>query len=243
MSSLSIIKTCSRLKLAVLGLGLAVLITAKSLSAAGEEAGSAGTKFFVTVPPSQFQEGPTPEQIKKSQGAKESRPAAQDPEGHWGEVCEGFQLSVRFEKESFHLGEPIVATVLIRNATVKKVFYRDFVSMREDSALCQFDVLDAQQQPVPRLDPRAPDDVQDGPHIPRLLHPGTQCRYEVNLAARFKLGQPGKYSVRARRWVHKLEGDGYSQLKSSPAVITILNVTNNPDGATAATHAEAPSIH
>ncbi len=261
MSSVSITKAFSWLKAAAPGLGLAVLLMADPLFVAGDEAasqgsdssrqkvagaskstGSADVKFFITIAPSQFQKDPTPQQIEKAQQAKESRPAAQDPEGHWGGTTEGFQLSVRFEKDGFHPGEPIVAAVIIRNATDKKVFYRDFISMREDSPLCQFDVLDEKQQPVPRLDPKAPDDVQDGPHIPRLLSPGTQCRYEVNLAARFKLVQPGKYSIRARRWVHKLDHDGYSQLKSSQAAITILNVTNNPNGATAATHAEVPSI-
>ncbi len=243
MSSISITKVLFRLKPASLGLGVVMLLMAHSHSAAGDEAAGAATKFFVTVTPSQFEQGPTPQQIEKARRAKDSRPAAEDPEGCWGGTSEGFRLSVRFEKESYRVGEPITVAVLIRNVADKKVFYRDFVGMKEDSPLCQFDVLDGQQQLVARLDPRAPNDVQDGPHIPRLLNPGTQCRYEVNLTAKFKLVQPGKYSIRARRWVHKLEHDGYSQLKSAQAAITILNVTNNPAGASAATHAEAPPIH
>ena len=191
----------------------------------GSAPASAAPKFFATLTPPQLQTGPgdaTPEQIESAQNAKESRPATQDPEGHWGETQEGFQLSVRFEKENFRAGEPIVATVLIRNATNKNVYYRDFVGLREDSPVCQFDVLDEQQKPVLRLTANAPDDITDGPHITRALKPGTQCRYDVKLDARFNLNQPGTFSIRARRWVHKLQGDGYVQLKSEPAPITIL---------------------
>ena len=50
----------------------------------------------------------------------------------------------------------MVATVLIRNATGSKVFYRDFVGLREDSPVCQFEVLDGQQKAVPGSTPKRP---------------------------------------------------------------------------------------
>ncbi len=216
------VRTGSWFKPAIFALGLLLLMLASDRLKAAE------TNFFITVPPSAVFRSPPPQEIAASHGAKESRPAAQDPEGHWGGTTEGFQMSVRFEKESFHAGEPIVAIVLIRNATSRKVFYRDFISLKTDSPVCQFDVLDAQPQPVARLDAKAPSDITDGPHIPRVLDPGTQCRYEVKLDAKFKLDQPGKYSIRARRWVHHLQGDGYALLQSGPATITILPTPPSP---------------
>src|SRR5208283_2339530 len=54
------------------------------------------------------------EEAKKS---KESLPAEEFPEGNWGTVTNGFQLSLRFEKTAFARGEPIVAVLLLRNTT------------------------------------------------------------------------------------------------------------------------------
>ena len=59
----------------------------------------------------------TPEQIARAQQAKDSRPADQDPEGNWGPVTEGFQLSIRFQKNTFTNEEPITAGVIMRNLT------------------------------------------------------------------------------------------------------------------------------
>ena len=43
--------------------------------------------------------------IQRAQTASECRPADQDPEGNWGTVTEGFQLSLRFEREEYLVGE------------------------------------------------------------------------------------------------------------------------------------------
>lgn len=183
-----------------------------------------GAKFFVTFTRADMSKGPptaTPQQIEASRNAPESRPADADPEGHWGDIAGGFQLSARFEKQTFRLGEPVVATVIIRNVAEQIGHYRDWVGLHEDAGVCQFEILDEQKKIVTRTDPRAPADITDGPHIPRALKPGSQCRYEVKLSEKFKLDRPGTYIVRAHRWVHKLQGDGYVEIKSAPATITI----------------------
>ena len=59
--------------------------------------------------------------IKDSEALPESRPAKQDPEGHWGEMTNGIQMSLRFEKQTFTNGEPIDGVVLIRNVTNQPV--------------------------------------------------------------------------------------------------------------------------
>ncbi len=209
-------------------LAFAVLIIAGSPHAIGDEA-----KCFVTLPASPFQKTPTPQQMEEAQRAKESRPAAQDPEGHWGKATEGFQLSVRFEQESFRAGEPVVAAVIIRNVSDRKVFYREYMISRKDSSAFQFDVLDERQHPVDRLDPKAPDDITDGPHATLLLNPGTQSRYQVKLGEKFNFSQPGKYTVRARCWVHNLDRDGYTQLQSDQAPMTILPAPTGQETQTA----------
>jgi hypothetical protein len=61
--------------------------------------------------------------IKDAQKLPESMPAKQDPEGHWGEITNGLQMSLRFEKQIFTNGEPIDAIALIRNVTNQPVVF------------------------------------------------------------------------------------------------------------------------
>ena len=100
------------------------------------------TNLFITFTASEFSRDVTPQKLEAARHANESRPAAQDPEGNWGELSEGFLLSVRFQRHTFKVGEPIMATVLIRNPGARTAFYRDFFGMGEDSTVCQFVVLD-----------------------------------------------------------------------------------------------------
>lgn len=89
------------------------------------------TNFFITFNPSEFSRDVTPQKIEEARRSQESRPAAQDPKGNWGSVSEGFELSVRLGKETYQVGEPIAATILIRNAIRQQVFYRDFFGMEK----------------------------------------------------------------------------------------------------------------
>jgi hypothetical protein len=61
--------------------------------------------------------------INEAEKSPESRPAEQDMEGHWGEVMQGLQISLRFEKQIFTNGEHIDAIVLIRNVTNQPAVY------------------------------------------------------------------------------------------------------------------------
>src|SRR5437588_386756 len=70
---------------------------------------------------------PTAEELKAAEGAKEARPADQDMEGNWGRATEGFRLSVRLSKSVFTNGEPVVATVFLRNVTDGPLIY--FISL------------------------------------------------------------------------------------------------------------------
>jgi hypothetical protein len=55
--------------------------------------------------------------FEKAKDSRESLPAKDFPEGNWGDVAGGFQLSLRFEKTTFTNGEAIIATLLMRNVT------------------------------------------------------------------------------------------------------------------------------
>src|SRR5215471_9612354 len=58
-----------------------------------------------------------PEVIQAALKAPECRPADQYPNGNWGEVTEGFQLSVRFPTNHYSPGDSVVATVILRNVS------------------------------------------------------------------------------------------------------------------------------
>ena len=58
-----------------------------------------------------------PQKVKEGKKLKESLPANEYPEGKWGGIKGGFQLSMCFEKQIFTNDEPIMATILVRNVT------------------------------------------------------------------------------------------------------------------------------
>ena len=63
----------------------------------------------------------------------ESRPTRDDPEGNWGQIYEGFQLSIRLEKANFTNDEPITASIIFRNVTNAPIKFLFFTPM--DQAL------------------------------------------------------------------------------------------------------------
>lgn len=62
-----------------------------------------------------------PEKIKESLKLRECLPASEFPEGNWGDVEKGFQLSIRLESTNVPTGGSIVATILVRNVTNQAV--------------------------------------------------------------------------------------------------------------------------
>ncbi|HTR43384.1 MAG TPA: hypothetical protein VMH87_17365 [Pseudomonadales bacterium] len=90
--------------------------------------GSETSLFYVTddgflVYKSHKQITLNPQKVEEAKKSKESLPAAAYPEGNWGNVQNGFQLSMRLKKISFTNGEPIVATILLRNVTNQILSY------------------------------------------------------------------------------------------------------------------------
>ena len=55
------------------------------------------------------------EQIDTAKGKPECRPAEFDPQGNWGPVVSGFQISIRLATNTFRVGSMINARVILRN--------------------------------------------------------------------------------------------------------------------------------
>lgn len=180
------------------------------------------TNTYTTLGP--FDQPPSvpAQSVTLSNRPEESLPASQDPEGNWGKASEGLQLSIRFEKDSFKSGEPIVGSVLVRNTSDKSLWYFDFYGAGADSVVCEFIVLDVEKQVVSRSQTNRWLNVKDGRNMRIEVHAGTQRKYPIGIDQRFKMNTPGKYFIQAKKRVPKAGGDGFADITSGEAVITIL---------------------
>ena len=55
--------------------------------------------------------------IEAARRSKECRPAKDDPDGNWGPICDGLQMCIRFESDAVPMGQPVQASVILRNVT------------------------------------------------------------------------------------------------------------------------------
>ena len=62
--------------------------------------------------------------VEAAKSMQECLPASEFPEGNWGDVCAGFQLSLRFETNVFVSGVPINAALILRNVTNTVLSYQ-----------------------------------------------------------------------------------------------------------------------
>ncbi len=158
-----------------------------------------------------FTEGHSPPPIIS--GNEETRPAETDPRGHWGSVCNGLQLGLRFAKEEFTIGEKIHAYVIVRNPTSTNRIY--FLRGGHTPA-SSFMGWNSQDQEIPAtkrwLIPRP-----SSSYLPA----GSQDRYWACLNRVFDLTVPGKYTFQVTL-------DAEEGLASGKAVITIRGQTNLP---------------
>lgn len=176
---------------------------------------------------------PDPEKVKAARLLKECQPADQDPEGNWGSVSEGFQMSVRFEKESFEAGEPIPATIITRNVTQEFLWYPHYSPNRLNIKLF---VINGEKKLIPRRD-----EPKGNQSIPEKLKyaissvdrmaafKGTQRKQVLDLNDLFDLSTPGTYVIYASRAVPKLNSDERSVVISGNATIRITNQKQTSD--------------
>ena len=123
--------------------------------------------------------------------------AAQDfPEGNWGEIEAGYQVSLRFAKKSFTNGEPITAIVLVRNTLNQRLpdqrmgYLNDIYMNNDGPAMLTVTSSNGQALPAEPLDLTAPRDSAGVMY----LAPHTQRKYLEQLNNRYHLTN-GVYAV------------------------------------------------
>jgi hypothetical protein len=131
--------------------------------------------------------------VEEAKKSRESLPAEQFTEGNWGATTNGIQLSLRLEKASFTVGEPITAIMLLRNTTNNVQKYRVASVFGSDGPI-DFIVADSNGALKPiSVEPK---DIISSRQL--ALAPTTQHKYEERLDSRFNLKTPGFYTVSAR---------------------------------------------
>lgn len=198
--------------------------------ASSQVAGS--PEFFITdeartTPPNSVF---TQEQVKKARRAKDSRPASADPEGNWGVPSQGFQLSLRFNKASFTNGEPVIASVILRNVSDRTLDYP--YEYAPDNREITFNVLRGETRVYGMYDltPGASfaDKVRAAPSGHgwiRSSPPGTQRKFFVNLDKIYSLTNTGEYTVFAKRTIRNQDSNQNSEVVSGKATFRISELS------------------
>ena len=130
--------------------------------------------------------------IRQAGTLPESRPADQDPEDNWGIVTNGLQLALQLKSTAYTNGEPVRATMFMRNVTNEPIVYwrptgvemfKDGKSLGRKSAHFGPDGI-------------ALGDWASG-HPEITLFQRTQHRFVISLNDYYDLSEPGDYVVRA----------------------------------------------
>lgn len=143
-----------------------------------------------------------------------SRPAKDDSAGNWGAVSNSMQVSVRFAKKSFRSGEPVVATVLVRNTGEEAVEF--FTTLNPNYDFVVVLEYNGHELAPKRNLPRA-----GGAGRTLTLYSKTQHKHEINLDDRFDLTAKGSYSIRIRWGGQRIGQLGWLHASSGTAVFTI----------------------
>jgi hypothetical protein len=123
--------------------------------------------------------------IQDAKGNPESRPAEEYPQGNWGDPTNGFQLSLRFQKEIFTNGEPLLATTLMRNVTNTALTYyfpAQIIARKDGRALQRKGGLGV---------------IQISMLPEKTVFPQTQIKYQEKLNDQYDLSKTGTYFFQA----------------------------------------------
>ncbi|MBM3875922.1 MAG: hypothetical protein FJ386_04275 [Verrucomicrobia bacterium] len=157
-----------------------------------------------------------------------SKPATEDVDGNWGFENAGYQVSLRFTKETFSSEEPIVGFALVRNLNNHAVR----VPTRNAFIDFEFTAVDANKRTVTeRAETTALRNRQIGRVGATKLEPFEQVAYEFDLRRGFDLTVPGQYFVSASRRVATTNHEPVV-LRTSAAMFRITEA--KADGATRA---------
>ena len=155
-------------------------------------------------------------------GDDDSRLERPDNQGFshvWGEITDGFCLSVCSTNAYVSAGHPVWVTVRVKNLSGEE--RRWVVTSPEKEYV--FNVKDADGNDVPRLryQLRLQEDTEVPRRVVKALAPNQMIEHEINLCRHFDFSLAGEYSLQATRNTLNASGNGMVKLVSNIETISI----------------------
>jgi len=146
--------------------------------------------------------------------AGECRPAELDPEGHWGSVVFGSQLSIRTATNVFTIGQPMPVVVIYRNTTTNPLPI-SITPWPQNRII----VHDEAGKIVPDNS-----SIWGGSASLGTLSPMRQIQDEVDLQGRLNSMKPGIYKISVERRIYSniTNSAKTAVVPSPPGTVTIL---------------------
>lgn len=159
-----------------------------------------------------------PTLIAEAETNRESWPAEDFPEGNWGEVMDGGQISLRFDKQVYTNREPINAVVLVRNTTNQVIVF-----LLTDGVAPGFINFQAYTQSGQSLDPKPKYSSPVAPNagVVNIIQPGLQRKFIEALNRSYDLTN-GTYLIEASIKLSEKELTG--AIKSGPQEVKSARV-------------------
>jgi len=145
----------------------------------------------------------------------ETLPASQAPDGNWGELVDGLQLSLRFRHREYLLKEPVMAVVILRNlgASSREIIlcqdeyeYAYILHQGTNTVITKYPLI------RPRLDTP----------IPYKMESNAETLQIIDLNGHCDLKEPGKYSIEIQRLIRAFDGHGMTNINSGTATFEIV---------------------
>ncbi|MBI3875189.1 MAG: hypothetical protein HY300_04360 [Verrucomicrobia bacterium] len=170
--------------------------------------------------------------INEASQLKENRPAEFDIEGNWGMIAEGLQMSLRFDKNVYSSGEPIFASVIIRNVNADKIICTD-----NDPSFIDYIILKGRSSLTKNI--KIKPSIENYSRGNVWLRPGVQKMFHEQLN-KYGITEPGEYVVTAQHELPDASNARSFILKSGNALFTIVD-KQKPDDASAKPAPSSPS--
>ena len=138
-----------------------------------------------------------PGALDEAKKNKECLPADAFPEGNWGEIKNGVQLSLRFETNTFAVGQPVNAITLLRNVTNLIMSYDFGITMGMDTRPIRIIMTDSNGTPVSTKAVASPTGLLLTSTRSRELLPQTQHKYIERLDNLYDMQSNTLYFVTA----------------------------------------------
>ncbi len=138
----------------------------------------------------------------------------------WGAITNGFQLSLQLGKHEYRLGDPIIATIFLKNVRKTPATLAAFGPTTD----IKISVTYGDGKPVPRT--RYGIEVDKSQEItastPIVIESGKQFGYKIEVHTIFDMTAEGDYLITAKRQVPKESGKGVAEVMSNAVKVKIV---------------------